>query len=86
MCELGGHRAVQVMSAFPLGLEHVKGEQVALKKHQATNTKEPEVTKEAAIHLTSVSRGTTVMAHHPQAASSVFSDRLQIVQDRKSVV
>lgn len=47
----------------------MKGEQIALKKHRATNTKEQEVTKEAAVHLTSVSQG-----------SAVFSDRLQIVQ------
>lgn len=53
---------------------------MALKKHRATNTKELEVTKEAAVHLTSVSQGSAVTARHPQAASSVFSDRLQIVQ------
>lgn len=53
---------------------------MALKKHQATNTKEPEVTRKAAVHLTSVSQAPTVTAHHPQAASSVFGDRLQIVQ------
>lgn len=51
---------------------------MALKKHRATNTKELEVTKEAAAHLTSVSQGSAVTARHPQAASSVFSDRLQI--------
>lgn len=58
----------------------MKGEQIALKKHRATNTKEQEVTKEAAVHLTCVSQGSAVTARHPQAASSVFSDRFQIVR------
>lgn len=44
---------------------------MALKKHRVTNTKEQEVTEEAAVHL--------ITARHPQAASSVFSGRLQVV-------
>lgn len=42
---------------------------MALKKCEATNTKEQKVIEEAALHLPSkLSRGTTVTVHHPWAA------------------
>lgn len=37
--------ASRVMTAFSLGLEYFEGEEMALKNHEATNTKEQEVTK-----------------------------------------
>lgn len=70
-----------MVTAVSLGLECGERRADDLKTHEATNTKEQEVTKEAAaVHLTSLSRGTAVTVRHPQAASSVLSDRSQIVQ------